>query len=184
MNTQTTIKAEVRTDITKSANRRLRLNGSLPGTLYSKGNATNIAISTATLPKEHTRSNVTRLSLDGNVKNVLMREVQVDPLNDQPIHFDFQEVSDTDKVRVNVPLEFVGFTREQEKEGNLGVLVRYLDTVGLMSDIPPTIKVDVSGLRAGGSVRLFDLQLPKGLRIRTGKGQNVALASLVTSTAS
>lgn len=178
--TQSVIKAEYRT-ASKSLNRKLRTSGFVPGNLYSKGTSTPISVATSTLPKSHTRANVTHLDLQGSVKTVLMREVQVDPLTDNPLHFDFHEVSTTDTVRVNIPLEFVGFTREQEKEGTLGILVRYLNVVGVLSDIPSSIQVDVSGLKAGGSVRLFDLSLPKGLKVRTGKGQNVALASLVSS---
>lgn len=182
-NTQSVIKAEYRTAPSKSINRKLRASGFVPGTLYSKGTSTSIAITTSTLPKGHTRANVTNLDLQGTVKTVLMREVQVHPLTDTPIHFDFHEVSTEDVVRVNVPLDFVGFTREQEKEGTLGVLVRYLNIVGVLSNIPSSIKVDVSRLKVGGSVRLFDLTLPEGLKVKTGKGQNVALASLVSSSA-
>lgn len=182
MNTkvQSVIKAEHRTP-SKRDNRSLRAAGFVPGNLYSKGTSTSIAIVTSSLPKSHTRADVVQLDLQGAVKTVLMREVQVDPLTDKPIHFDFHEVSTEDVVRVNVPLDFIGFTREQEKEGTLGVLVRYLNVVGSLSCIPSSIAVDVSTLKAGGSVRLFDLTLPTGLRVKTGKGQNVALASLVSS---
>lgn len=183
-NTQPVIKAEYRTLSSKSANRKLRSNGFVLGNLYSKGTATPIAITASTLPKCHTRANVTHLELQDTVKTVLMREVQVNPLTDAPIHFDFHEVSATDKVQVNIPLDFIGLTREQEKEGTLGILVRYLNIEGVLSKLPSSIQVDVSSLKAGNSVRLFDLNLPKDLRVKTGKGQNVALASLVSSSVS
>jgi len=177
----TIIHATPRTETSKHANRLVRINGFVPGTLYSKGNAATISVKASSLPKGHTRARVIQLDLDGTIKSVLMREVQINPLNDQPTHFDFQEVSPTDKVRVSVPLDFIGFTREQEKLGTLGPLVRSLNVVTTTTDLPSSIPVDVSSLQAGESVRLFDLKLPKNLSVRTGKGQNVALVSLVAS---
>lgn len=177
--TTTTIQAEVREFANKRANRELRLKGFVPGTLYSKGNAEKIAVKISSLPKGHTRAQAVTLDVSGSAKNVLMREVQVNPITDEPIHFDFQEVSANDRVRVSVPLEFVGLTKEQEKAGTLGPLVRYLDVVTTLNNLPASISVDVSKIGAGESVRLFDLDLPSTLKVRTGKGQNVALVSLV-----
>ena len=84
-----------------------------------------------------------------------------------------------DKVRTHVPLNFVGLTREQEKEGAFNIRVRYLEVRCLLSKLPRAIDVDVSQLRADQSVQLFDLKLPKELYVKTGKGKNVALASIV-----
>lgn len=172
------IEGQLRPVSTKKSLKENRAQGLIPGILYRKGQSTAISVPAANLPKEHTRTNVVKLVLEGKQKNVLMREVQVDTLSGKPIHFDFQEVENEDKVRVHVPLEFVGLTREQEKEGAFNIRVRYLEVQTLLTNLPTSIKVDVGGLKAGESVSLRDLKTPN-MTIKTGRGQNVALASLV-----
>jgi large subunit ribosomal protein L25 len=175
----TVICATMRKDASKGAIRKQRHSGLVPGILYKKGISTKIEIATHDLPKCHTRSRVIKLKLDGVEKNVLMREVQVNPLNDKPLHFDFQEVEPNDIVRVHVPLNFVGLTREQEKEGAFSIRTRYLEVKAPLSKLPEAIEVDVSGLKVDQSIQLFDIKLAEGMTVRTGKGKNLALASLV-----
>lgn len=175
----TTIQAELRSASSKGELKKGRTNGTIPGVVYHKGKSTLISIATSNLPKKHTHTGLIKLVLNGAEKTVLMREVQVDTLTSKPLHFDFQEVSAEDKVRTHVPLNFVGLTREQEKEGAFNIRIRYLEVKTILSKLPRTIDVDVSKLKAGESVQLFDLNLPKELFVKTGKGKNVALASIV-----
>jgi large subunit ribosomal protein L25 len=178
-----TIQAQSRENLGKSQLRQLRESGFVPGVLYSKklSEAKNIKVEKSSLPKSHTHSSIVALSIDGAVKKVLMREVQVDVLNDQPIHFDFQEVEPQDKINASIPLRFVGLTKEQEKEGSFTPKVRYLHVRCSVENLPAQINVDVSALKADQSLMLFDVPLPPSVRIRTGKGKNVALASIVKS---
>jgi len=173
------IHVESRSKSSKGAIAQLRKTGLIPGVIYRKGTATQINVPLSNLPKGHTRAAQVKLVLDGVEKAVLMREVQINPLTDQPIHFDFQEVLQDDVINVDVPLNYVGLTREQEKEGNFSVLVRSLRIRSAVSAIPASIEVDVSKLKGGESVQLFDIGLPQSLRVLTGKGKNVALASIV-----
>lgn len=173
------IHAKLRGNTSKGTVRKLRHSGLVPGILYKKGDSTKIEISTANLPKTHTRSNVIKLVLDGVEKTVLMREVQVNPLNDKPIHFDFQEVGPNEVIRTHVPLHFVGLTREQEKEGSFSIRARYLEVKAPLSKLPQKIEVDVSQLKVEQSIQLHDITPGEGVVVRTGKGKNFALASLV-----
>lgn len=175
----TLIQLEPRPQGSKSFLSNLRKNGLIPGVIYKKGMAEQILVSAAQLPKEHTRSTVVKVVYKSKERSVLMREVQTHPLTGAPLHFDFQEVESNDKVRVHVPLKFVGLTREQEKEGLFSVQVRYLEVVGSISNLPSSIEIDVSQLKGGQSVQLLDVPMPKGIVVRTGKGKNVALASIV-----
>ncbi|MES2615853.1 MAG: 50S ribosomal protein L25 [Bdellovibrionota bacterium] len=175
----TTIQAELREMSSKGKLKKGRSKGSIPGVIYHKGKSTPITVLESNLPKKHTHAGVVKLVVNGAEKTVIMREVQVDTLTDKPLHFDFQEVSPEDKIRTHVPLNFVGLTREQEKEGAFNIRVRYLEIRTKLSKLPRSIDVDVSQLKAGESVQLFDLKLPKDLFIKTGKGKNVALASIV-----
>lgn len=175
----TVIHIESRAKNSKGAICRLRKTGVVPGILYRNGTSSQINISVANLPKGHTRAALVKLVLDGSEKLALMREVQVDPLTDKPIHFDFQEVTQDDVVNVDVPLQFAPITREQEKEGTFSIRVRSLKVRTKVSQLPQFIEVDTSKLKGGESVQLFDVALPANVKVITGKGKNVALASIV-----
>jgi large subunit ribosomal protein L25 len=118
-----------------------------------------------------------KLSVGNAQKSVLMRDVQVDPLTDAPQHIDFQEVAPNDVVNVSVPLNYVGLTREQEKEGSFKVLLRSIEVVSQVSKIPVQIDVSVAHLKVDESAHLSDLVLPEGVKAKAQK--SLALASLV-----
>src|SRR3990167_7765151 len=48
------------------------------------------------------------LAVDSQKKPVLVRNVQVHPVTDQPLHIDFYQVNLAEKVKVSVPLEIIG----------------------------------------------------------------------------
>jgi len=171
------IVAQSRTLSTKGALREMRINGLIPATVFGKNGTKNIAIPVKNLPKQHTRSSLVALEVDGKAVTVLMRDVQVDPLKDTPIHMDFQEVAPTEIVKSKVPLNFIGLTREQEKEGSFKVLIRSLMVKGPANKLPETLTVNVAHLKVDESAHVGDLTLPDGINLASSR--NLALASLV-----
>ena len=169
--------AQSRTLSTKGALRELRQQGLVPATVFGKSGQKNIAISLKDLPKQHPRSTLVSLDVGGSSTIVLMRDVQVDPLKDTPLHMDFQEVSPADIVKIKVPLNFVGLTREQEKEGSFKILLRSLLVKGPANKLPSSLTVDVSRLKVDESAHIGDVSFPEGIKLATAR--NLALASLV-----
>jgi large subunit ribosomal protein L25 len=177
MSSEILIKAEPRELATKGAIRRSRKQGLVPATVYGRNGTLNINVTVKALPKSHTRAQLVKLDVAGAMKTVLMREVQVDPLNDKPLHIDFQEVSPSDVVTARIPLEFVGLTREQEKEGSFKVLLRSLEVKAIAEKLPASMKVNVGELKIDTSAHIADMEVPEGVTVRAQK--NLALASLV-----
>lgn len=171
------IVAQARTLSTKGALREMRQNGVIPATVFGKTGTKNIAIPVKNLPKQHTRSSLVSLDVDGKSLTVVMRDVQVDPLKDTPIHMDFQEVGKSEVIKSKVPLNFVGLTRDQEKEGSFKVLIRSLMVKGPANKLPEALTVDVSRLKVDESAHVGDLTLPEGIKLASSR--NLALASLV-----
>jgi large subunit ribosomal protein L25 len=103
---------------------------------------------------------------DGTTKLALMKEYQVDPVKRELLHTDFYEVSLKEKVRVSVSVVLEGEPVGVKKEG--GILeygLTQLEIECLPEKIPSHIEVDVSGLHAGESIHVGDLQLPEGVRV-------------------
>lgn len=94
-------------------------------------------------------------------KEVLIHDVQVHPVTTTPIHADFYVIEKGKKVRVTVPLEFVG-TAPAEKLG--GIVVKVIHEIDIEvepREIPQHVDVNLESLTTLESEILFkDLPLP------------------------
>jgi large subunit ribosomal protein L25 len=177
MSSEITIKATHRTLVSKGRINILRKSGVIPAVIYGKKGTFPISLDYKTMPKGHTKASMLTLDVEGSQRTVLMREVQVNPLTDLPIHIDFHEIEGSDVVKVYVPLEFVGLTREQEKEGSFKTLLRSLEVMGIAKNLPKSLKVNVGQLKISESAHLSDVEIPEGLKVFAQK--SLAVASLV-----
>lgn len=111
--------------------------------------------------------------------DVLIHEVQVDPVKGFPVHVDFLAVDMNKVVEVTVPLEFIG-TAKAEKDG-FGTLVKVMHEINieaLPKDLPHNIEVDVSFISTlEDFIHAKDLKLPKGVVLMTEGSDIVALVA-------
>lgn len=168
---------------------QVRASGAVPAVLYGHG-ITNQAIQVET--KQFTKlfgqagyTTLIDLSVDGKAHNVLVREVQFHPIKELITHVDFYQVRLDEKVRAEVPLNFVGESAAIKDLG--GVLVKSIDVIDLEAlpqDLPHDIPVDISALKDFEStIRVSDLNLPQGVEIFTESETVVALVQAPRSEA-
>ncbi|MES2023744.1 MAG: 50S ribosomal protein L25 [Patescibacteria group bacterium] len=157
---------------------KMRLAGELPAVFYGMGKkTTSISVSKIEFKKVWHKagesSTVTLTTPDG-VVDVLIHEVQVDPITDEPTHIDFLVVDMNKKLKVNVPLVFEGISAAVKS--GVGTLVKVLHEVeveGLPKDLPHDIIVDISKLaELHSQILVSDLSLGKGVEMIT-KGTEV-----------
>ncbi|MEJ2566123.1 MAG: 50S ribosomal protein L25/general stress protein Ctc [Gammaproteobacteria bacterium] len=182
--------AELRTDMGKGASRRLRRAGKVPGILYGgkKGPA---ALSfphkdvVKSLEHEAFYSHILTVSVDGKAERAVLKDLQRHPFKPVIMHLDLQRVTDTDKIRVHVPLHFIGedvAPGVKLRSGIVNHLMKHVDVTCLAKDLPEYIEVDVSPLEAGESVHLSDLKLPAGVEIQgvvAGSEHDLPVVSIV-----
>lgn len=112
--------------------------------------------------------------------DVLIHDLQVDPVKGFPIHVDFLAIDMNKPIEVSIPLEFTG-TAQAEKDG-LGTLVKALHEItieALPKDLPHAVTVDVSGIKTlDDQIHAKDLILPKGVTLITGGDEVVALVTV------
>jgi len=124
-------------------------------------------------------SSTVALNLDGKNIDVLIHEVQVDPVKGFPIHIDFLAIDMNKPVEVVVELEFTGVA-PAEKAG-LGSLMKVLHEISieaLPKDLPHTIIVDISSLQTlDDQIHVKDIVAPKGVTIITDADEVVALVA-------
>ncbi|MDP3790081.1 MAG: 50S ribosomal protein L25, partial [Candidatus Omnitrophota bacterium] len=166
------LKAEVREEAGKKPTKKIRNEGFVPGVVYKEGKETvSLKINEkelAQLLKAKAGANVLiGLKIDGDKskeRTVLIKEVQRHPIKTQILHVDFQEISLTDKLTIDVPLVTKGEAEGVVKEE--GVMEHVLWEVKvecLPTDIPGKIEVDVTALKIGDSILVKDIKAPAGV---------------------
>jgi large subunit ribosomal protein L25 len=113
--------------------------------------------------------------------DVLIHEIQKDPVKDFPIHVDFLAIDMNKPIEVSVPIEFIGIA-PAEKNG-LGVLVKVLHEVeveALPKDIPQILEVDLTSLNTlDDQIHVKDIKIAKEVKFITNENEVVALISLM-----
>ncbi|MBL4692430.1 MAG: 50S ribosomal protein L25/general stress protein Ctc, partial [Magnetovibrio sp.] len=95
---------------------------------------------------------------------VIVRDIQLDPVSDRPLHIDFMRVSKGVKIAVNIPLHYLN---EEEspglKQGGVLNIVRHEVELYVSPEaIPEYIEVDLGGFILGDSIHISAVNLPDG----------------------
>jgi|DewCreStandDraft_2_1066082.scaffolds.fasta_scaffold01610_18 large subunit ribosomal protein L25 len=163
--------------------RQLRRQGITPANVYGR-HVESVAVQVPTQEVLHLLRRVgtheiVYLLLDGEEERpAFIRHVQRDPITGELLHLDFQQVSLTEQVRLEVPLHLVGTA---PVVGDYGATVLqsldYVMVEGLPTAIPSFIEVDLSALREPGSaIFVRDLAVPPGVTILTDGEMEVVRA--------
>ena len=166
------LKAERRAISGTKAMRKLRANGGLPGVLYGRGDDNiNLSFSYRDVEKLIREAyHVVELDFGDAKQPALVRGLQRDHLGDALHHIDFIRIDLADKVKLNMPVHFLGTPRGAAHGGLLEVLHGEVPILCPASAIPKYIEVEVTHLEVGDSIRYKDLQLPEGAEL-TSSGE-------------
>lgn len=166
---QVEMSASVRKETGKGAMRKLRSTGQTPAVVYGVGDsALALQLDTKTLMKqllEYARKNtVVTMKIDGEGdKNVLIREIQTDPVKDTLVHADFQEIDIEQERQFTVPVEYVGKAKGIDLGGEKHVFVNSIVLKAKPLDIPNVCSVDIKPLAIGDSIKVGDIELPENV---------------------
>ncbi len=158
----------------------LRAEGKMPAVIYGpKQETTSIELSLRDFSKaleEAGESSIIALTVDGTEHNVLVHDLDRDPVTNVPRHADFYAVQKGQKVEVAVPIEFVGVAPAvKELSGNLLKALHELTVEAEATHLPHSIEVDVSILDAlDKQILAGDVKLPTGVTLVTGPEELVA----------
>jgi large subunit ribosomal protein L25 len=130
-----------------------RREGLVPAVVYGRGIKTeSLWVNTLDLErllKKAGESTVIDLLIDGkNSRNVIIYEIQKDPVTDKFRHIDFFQVRMDEEIETEVELFFAGESPAVKEQG--GVLVKSLSEITvkcLPGDLPSEIIVDISTLK-------------------------------------
>ncbi|MFZ2299532.1 MAG: 50S ribosomal protein L25 [Candidatus Moraniibacteriota bacterium] len=113
----------------------------------------------------------------GKTANVIINDVQLDPLTSRFSHIDFFQVRMDEKLEAHIPLEFVGEAPAVREMG--GIFVKPVDQIlvsCLPKDLPHSFVVDISILHTfENHIQIKDLKIPSGVTILTEADTTIAL---------
>jgi large subunit ribosomal protein L25 len=166
----TELKATARPRAGKGAARQVRREGKVPAVIYGDGQPPEtIALDYNDLWRQvlkgHFTSTVFEVDIEGKKNRVIPRDLQVDPVMDQPIHVDFLRIGKDGRIRVEVPVRFVNdaLSPGLKRGGVLNIVRHDIEVTCPYDKIPAFFEIDLTGLEIGRSVHFSALKLPEGV---------------------
>lgn len=162
------LSAEIREGVGKERARKLRAKGLIPAIFYSpRSQSIPLVIDSKEFVKTLQTEAGENVLIDLNIRKgdqaerrvVMVKEIQIDPLQRTTLHTDFYEVAMDEMVTVEVPIHLVGKPEGIKVGGILEQIRREIQIQCLPGNIPKRIDVDVSSLNIGDSIHVQDIQV-------------------------
>ncbi len=158
----------------------LRKEGKIPAVFYGAGKQnTSISISNVEFKKiwrQAGESSTVKVSTGEGDVDVLIHDVQVDPVTSEPVHVDFLAIDMNKKIKVKVALSFEGVSNAVKSGiGNLVKVLHEIEIEALPKDLPHNLVVDISKLSTlSDTVTVAEIVLPVGVVAVTNSTDIVA----------
>jgi large subunit ribosomal protein L25 len=178
--------AEFRDGQGKGASRRLRHAGKVPAILYG-GHKEPRAISLdhqklmTLVDNEKFYSSIINIVVGDKKQAAILKDMQMHPARNAIVHVDMQRVTETEKIRIHIPIHFKGEAASPGVKTEGGVVSHRIADVEvscLPKDLPEFIELDLSGMHINESKHLSDLPLPPGVTIPSVAKGNATVVSI------
>ncbi|MBE2187033.1 MAG: 50S ribosomal protein L25 [Rhodothermales bacterium] len=162
----------------KGAARAARRNQEVPCVLYGAGVTDNVLFQVPELalrPLIYTaEKHVAEIDVDGKTYNAILKTVTMHPVTDRPYHADFLALKRGEKVKMTVPLHFIGQAPATRTGLVLATSRHDVEIEVLPRHIPGFIEVSLEGLKGTeDAIRVANLTLPEGVEVLTGSDEIV-----------
>lgn len=162
------IKGEIREIFGKNASRYLRREGRVPANLYGL-QAENVSLILdkkdvfQILRSEAGENTIFKISYNSKTQDVMIKEVQINPVNDELLHVDLILIAMDKEIQVMVPFILTGEAVGVKAEGGfVDFVTREIEIECLPKAIPENIEVDISDLHINQSVKVEEVSPPEG----------------------
>ncbi|MDQ6999646.1 MAG: 50S ribosomal protein L25/general stress protein Ctc [Mariprofundus sp.] len=169
------IEATLREETGRSATRRLRRTGKIPGIIYGGGKP-DLAITmdyntvSKLLNEEQFHTSMLEVKVKGSrgKNNVLLKDTQWDPVMDTATHLDFFRVAGKDTITMDVPVIAINYEKAPGvvKGGQIDLIRHSLEITCRADSIPDQIEVDCADMEMGDTVHIDDIPLPEGAEVQ------------------
>ncbi|MCC2647038.1 MAG: ribosomal protein L25/ral stress protein Ctc [Rickettsiaceae bacterium] len=175
-----TLAAELRETLGTGPARALRLQGKVPAIVYGAGKKQlAIAIQEKEITKLYRKPGfstaIIQIEVEGKKHKVLPKAVELHPTTDLVRHADFIFLGAKEQ-RLDVPVFFDGKERANgiKKGGFFNIIKRKVTLICPVDSIPEKIRVDVTNMAIGSSLRAGRLPIPAGCKLDMPKDAVIA----------
>ena len=176
------LKVELRDNTGKGSNKKYRREGIVPGVLYSPHDKENLILkvknydlSKILSAKSH---GLIDLEMDEGKKKVsrlaVIKDIQYNALKKQIVHVDFYGVTLKEKLTLEVDIELIGEPIGIEEGGILQIELRKVEIECLPSQMPDSLKADLSNLKIGDHISVGGMEIPEGVEVLTPPDRIIA----------
>lgn len=165
---------------------KLRVNGEVPGVLYSKGNDAKML---SGLEKDLLKafadegySNIFEIEVDGETTSVLFKEVQMHHIKNAMVHFDLYEVDMNTELTVEVPVVLEGRDEVKVQPSSLIQVLNEVTVTCLPKYLPSEALVNVVDMQIGDVITVADLDIYGNENVKIDIDAEETVATLVEPT--
>lgn len=161
------LEAEVRKRTGSKDAARLRRQGRIPAVVYGhKQEPQAVSVDAhAFVEGLHHGHRLMDLQVGSKTESMIVKDIQYDYLGRDIIHVDLVRVDETERIKVNVPIELRGTPKGSHEGGILEEHADRLEIECLVTNMPETIVVSVKGVGVGDVLHAGDVELPEGIKL-------------------
>jgi large subunit ribosomal protein L25 len=170
MGETTILEATARAGTGKGAARKARRAGLVPGVIYGGGEAPqtiNVKFNELLklLKRGQFMSSLHNVRVDGSDNRVVCRGVEKDVVKDLPTHVEFQRLTETSRIKLFVPVEFVnqGVCPGLKRGGTLNVTRHEVELNVTAGTIPDKLECDLAEAQLNDVIKISQIALPQGV---------------------
>ncbi len=144
--------------------KNLRESDIIPGVIYGPGREPlSIQLDKNLFLKEY-RKTIGELvifvvKIGKNKFRTIIKDKQIHPLTREILHLDFLELRQDSKIKVKVPIKYVGTPLGVKDGGLLEILIREVEVTCLPKDIVEDVEIDITHLEIGNSIQVRELRI-------------------------
>ena len=175
-----TLKAEKRDMTTKA--KKLRREGYVTGVIYGREMKESIPLKMETPAVERVlktggKGSQVMLEVDGQTYDALIKEIDYDSLKGQLLEVDFQALVSNEKV--HSVAEIILLNHEDVQEGVIQQMLQEVSYRALPADLVDKIKIDVSSMKVGDTLKVEDLEIAKNPEIDLQTPLDATVATVI-----
>lgn len=157
-----TLVAQERKGVKKSTLKTLRNNGGIPAIVYGREiNTESISITYKELRdviRNVGRYGIISLNLNGESKNVILRDYQSNPVTKDILHVDFLQVDHHTEIDTSVSVILKGTSIGEKVGGVAKQFLHELNITANVNDLPDSIEIDITNFEMGHTVQIADIK--------------------------
>ena len=154
------LQIERRSEFGRRATKALRKAGFVPVNFYSGGEEAQSYVMTETHLREafHSGEQIFNITIDGEQRRAMVKDVQWHPVTDKILHVDFLGVRLRDIIEIPVTVLATGLAIGVQEGGVLQQPIHEIIVRCKGEDVPDSIEVDVTDLNIGDGIYASDIQ--------------------------